>query len=382
MKFVAPALLLLFSLNFLGAWTLERTRRYLLLFAIAYFCIGLAALGQITFWPRDIGFNTMTTATLYCLGVLLFGEGVLQRSGRHLALPVPLSVAGLVLAGIVYFFYVDRSLTVRAYILNFGLASLLLITAWQARFLRFGHGTDRALFWLIVVVGLHFFPRTFLTISVFSDGDPAAFSATTFWTWVQIALSLIGAITALGLMAITAVDVITALRGERDSDPLTGLLNRRGLELRSHDRRKARDGSISSVVVCDIDNFKMINDTYGHGVGDEVLEGFARIIRNVTRTEDLVARIGGEEFVVVLKGTSPANAYQFAERLRLDIQRARFPGLPQQQVVTCSFGVVEFRKDADLWETVERADEYLYAAKKAGRNRTFAEGLQRASASR
>ncbi|WP_026060491.1 GGDEF domain-containing protein [Pseudaminobacter salicylatoxidans] len=378
MKFVPPALLLLFSLSFAGAWALERARRHLLFFAGAYLCIGLAALGQIAFWPRDIGYNTMISAILYCLGVLLLGEGVLRRSGHRIALPVPAVVIGLIVAGLFYFFYIDRSLVTRVYILNFGLAALLLAIAWQARFLRRGQITDRALFWLIMVVGLHFFPRTILTMSMFTDGDLTAFGATTFWTWVQIALSLFGAATALGLIAITAVDVVTALRGERDSDPLTGLLNRRGLELRNRDQRKAQDRSVSSIVACDIDNFKIINDTYGHAVGDEVLEGFSRIIRNLSRADDIVARIGGEEFVVVLKGTPPMRAYQFAERLRQDIQRAVFPGLPQQHTVTCSFGVVEFRVGADLWATVERADEYLYAAKKAGRNRTFMEGLQKA----
>ncbi|MDH6230919.1 diguanylate cyclase (GGDEF)-like protein [Mesorhizobium soli] len=374
MKFVAPALLLLFSLSFAGAWTLERTRRYLLLFAIAFLCFGLAAAGQIAIWPRDVGANKLITVILFCVGVLLLCEGVLQRSGRHLALPLPLFVAGLIVAGIFYFFYIDRSLVTRAYILHFGLGTLFLITAWQGRFLRHGRGADRALWWLVVVVGLHFFPRTILTTGVFIDG---AFGAATFWNWVQITFSLVGAIIALGLMAVTAIDVVTALRGERDSDPLTGLLNRRGLDLHSRAARKAHHKPVSSIVVCDIDHFKVINDTYGHAVGDAVLEGFAGTIRDMTRAGDLVARIGGEEFVVVLRGTPPMGAYQFAERLRLDIQRARFSGLPRQQTVTCSFGVVEFREGDDLWAAVDRADEYLYAAKKAGRNRTFAEGLQK-----
>lgn len=364
--------MLLFSLSFLGAWLLERTRSHLLLFAFSYLCVGLAALGQVTFWPHDIGLNTVVSITLYCLGVLLLGEGVLRRSGRKLARALPVLIAGLVFVGIVYFFYVDRSLVARAYILNFGLGTILLIIAWQARFLRFGQGTDRAMFWLVVAVGLHFFPRTMLTISAFSAWNLNAFGASTFWTWVQITLSLLGAATGLGLLGVTSVDVITALRGERDNDPLTGLLNRRGLEWRNRGLGSAT--AASSLVVCDIDNFKAVNDTYGHAAGDAVLVGFARIIRNVARNGDVIARIGGEEFVVVLKATPLASAYRFAERLRLEIQQARFEGLPAERSITCSIGVVEFRRGTDLWAAVERADEYLYAAKKAGRNRTFMEG--------
>ncbi|MEP9371997.1 GGDEF domain-containing protein [Mesorhizobium sp. KR1-2] len=374
MKFVAPVLMLLFSLSFLGAWLLERTRSHLLLFAFSYLCVGLAALGQVTFWPHDIGLNTVASITLYCLGVLLLGEGVLRRSGRKLARALPVLIAALVLVGIVYFFYVDRSLVARAYILNFGLGTILLIIAWQARFLRFGEGTDRAMFWLVVAVGLHFFPRTMLTISAFSGGNLDAFGASTFWTWVQITLSLLGAGTALGLLGVTSVDVVTALRGERDNDPLTGLLNRRGLEWRSRSLHGESARKTSSLVVCDIDNFKAVNDTYGHAAGDAVLVGFAGVIRKVARSEDIIARIGGEEFVVVLKGKPLASAYRFAERLRLEIQQTRLDGLPAETSITCSIGVVELRQGADLWAAVERADEYLYAAKKAGRNRTFMEG--------
>jgi diguanylate cyclase (GGDEF)-like protein len=117
-----------------------------------------------------------------------------------------------------------------------------------------------------------------------------------------------------------------------------------------------------------------VNDTYGHAAGDAVLVGFAGIIRKVARSEDIIARIGGEEFVVVLKAKPLASAYRFAERLRLEIQQARFEGLPAERSITCSIGVVELRQGADLWAAVEHADAYLYAAKKAGRNRTFMEG--------
>src|SRR6185312_6273308 len=304
--------MLLFSLSFIGAWSLERTRSHLLFFASSYLCVGLAALGQVTFWPHDIGLNTIVAAFLYCLGVLLLGEGVLRRSGRNMARALPLLLAALI---------------------------------------------------FVVAVGLHFFPRTMLTISAFSGGRLDAFGASTFWTWVQITLSLLGAATALGLLAVTSVDVITALRGERDNDPLTGLLNRRGLEWRCRELAAAGGEEVSCIVVGDIDNFKAVNDSYGHATGDAVLAGFARIIRSAARSEDAVGRIGGEEFVVVLRATPLAAAYEFAERLRLDIQRARFDGLPAGRSVTCSFGVVDFGKDGDLWAAVRRADEYLYAAK-------------------
>jgi diguanylate cyclase (GGDEF)-like protein len=158
-------------------------------------------------------------------------------------------------------------------------------------------------------------------------------------------------------------------------DPLTGLLNRTALyqrfgELRQQARMSAEGTSIGFLVV-DLDNFKLVNDEHGHATGDAVLERIAYVMRNSLRAFDLVYRLGGEEFVVVLPGADAEKAAEIGERLREAVEGARPEGLR----VTMSVGVaVADGRDLDFDDLYERADTALYAAKEAGRNRVRAWG--------
>lgn len=376
MSFIPPALLMLFALTFFGIWWWDQRLRHLLLFALSFGAVALAILAQITVVPSDAGLNTLISAALYMGGVLLFGEAVLQRSGRRMPWRVHIGALLAVLAALAYFFYADRNLLARVYILNFSMGLALLYAAWRARFLCRGGSADAALFWLVLLVALHFFPRTLLmagTVEGLSDVD---FAAGVFWRWVLISLSMLGAAAGLGVLIIVGIDVMATLRWERDSDSLTGLLNRRGLQtgtaIRTHGRRNT--DSIA-VVLGDIDNFKSINDRFGHRAGDIVLVAFARLLRRMARSSDLVARLGGEEFVIVMHDYTGEQGKVVAERLRQTIETTSFEGLPADWQVTCSFGVTELRPDDDLWSAIERADRYLYTAKRQGRNRTVSDEI-------
>ncbi len=154
-------------------------------------------------------------------------------------------------------------------------------------------------------------------------------------------------------------------------DPLTGLLNRRRLtELAEMELSRARrHGRSLSVLLLDLDRFKAVNDQLGHAAGDLALAQVARICRATLRSGDLVARWGGEEFVVLLPETGAGGAGQLAERLRTAIATdpAHHEGRPIP--ITVSIGVAELNSgDVGLDGLVGRADEALYAAKRAGRN--------------
>lgn len=158
------------------------------------------------------------------------------------------------------------------------------------------------------------------------------------------------------------------------TDSLTGLYNRRYLT--THLDRKlmgiAQSGRPVSVAVFDVDHFKEVNDTYGHGVGDEVLKGLAKAVMDNVRSVDLVARHGGEEFVVVMPDTPSDNAQSVAERLRACVAEAVFPveGKDEPLAVTISIGLATTSDCNDMAEDIlARADEALYAAKRGGRNR-------------
>ena len=157
-------------------------------------------------------------------------------------------------------------------------------------------------------------------------------------------------------------------------DPLTGLYNRRYLmsQLRQLLSRSAQGDSPVSIIAFDIDHFKAVNDTHGHDVGDKVIQEFARRLQENVRPMDIVCRQGGEEFLVIMPGTTGDLACSAAERMRRSIAEAPFTILqPELSLnVTVSAGVAtEEANNEDPDELLKRADAALYHAKRSGRNR-------------
>ncbi|HEY5809728.1 MAG TPA: GGDEF domain-containing protein [Povalibacter sp.] len=158
------------------------------------------------------------------------------------------------------------------------------------------------------------------------------------------------------------------------TDALTGLLNRRSaLELgRTSLLTARRDQRPLSVLVLDVDHFKRVNDTHGHATGDDALRSVAAVLRQYLRRSDLLARWGGEEFLVVLPDADDGIACGLAERLRAAIATIEIPNRQGVLNITTSIGLASLESiDADLEETIARADRALYRAKREGRNRVI-----------
>ncbi len=157
------------------------------------------------------------------------------------------------------------------------------------------------------------------------------------------------------------------------TDALTGLANRReclslvGTELARHQR----NGRPAVLVILDIDHFKEINDRYGHPIGDEVLCGIARVLRESSRRSDSVARYGGDEFVMMLPETTLRGAEEASRRLRARLEGVRFDSAADLRC-TVSLGAAEASKEMDVGAWVREADAALYRAKLAGRDRFVA----------
>jgi diguanylate cyclase (GGDEF)-like protein/putative nucleotidyltransferase with HDIG domain len=194
------------------------------------------------------------------------------------------------------------------------------------------------------------------------------------WTPVDAWIATIGTLTIAGLMVALIRDRLTGLISNLTdaarSDPLTGLLNRRGFE-ESFDvelERARRTDRGLSVIVGDLDRFKEINDRFGHAAGDEVLHRVGVTIAATKRSWDIAARIGGEEFALIAPDTDEHGAYVLAERLRLEIEQTFEPAGAGQ--LTASFGIVSFPIHGQTGAALlQAADQALYAAKRLGRNR-------------
>jgi diguanylate cyclase (GGDEF)-like protein len=163
-------------------------------------------------------------------------------------------------------------------------------------------------------------------------------------------------------------------------DPLTELFNRRGfMDLAEREIARARRAGLPcGVLMMDLDHFKRVNDEFGHIAGDRVLAEFAAVVKRAVRTEDLAGRYGGEEFCAVLPGTQLEVAIMIANRLRAAVSERPLGGIPR--AITVSIGVVVCHPDSSstLDAAIARADEALYRAKQAGRNRVV--GLEYAAA--
>lgn len=151
-------------------------------------------------------------------------------------------------------------------------------------------------------------------------------------------------------------------------DYLTGIGNRRLIDnwLENEVNRCHHSKQIFSIIYFDIDNFKKVNDEYGHDVGDQVLKEFTSLVKSTIRPSDLFGRWGGEEFIIISTNQSLTGATQFAERLRKTIERHSFRYV---DCVTSSFGIASYELGDVPKTLIKRADEALYMAKNTGRNK-------------
>lgn len=250
-------------------------------------------------------------------------------------------------------------------VLDAGMATGLLLVvarAWRASPVGTPHGRT-------LLVGTIAFAAT-MTYDVLSEynvvsvahllpGTPSA-----FWLGYLVFVLCVGLATA-GRWAVTEVTALT--------DPMTELSRRHVLEdaLRREAERLRRSGGSLALVMIDLDHFKRINDTHGHGVGDQVLARVGRLIRSSARNLDLPARFGGEEFAVLLYDTDLAGALSFADRFRATLaeMRVAVPGGAPPVQVTASMGVAVGADLVDADALVAAADGALYRAKGSGRDR-------------
>jgi diguanylate cyclase (GGDEF)-like protein len=196
--------------------------------------------------------------------------------------------------------------------------------------------------------------------------------------WIDVVVAVL--VVALVVRALAARNerLLARLTAEARVDPLTSLLNRRGLEERMEEEvsRASRDRGSLGVAVFDLDHFKHVNDEHGHEIGDRVLAWFGSLLAEQVRGVDVAARVGGEEFLVLLPRADASAAYAIAERVRGAVQttgsqssRLRY-GVPSTLRLTISAGVSSGAAPTDVRGLIEAADRAMYSAKRTGRDRT------------
>ncbi|MPS95625.1 diguanylate cyclase [Comamonas sp.] len=371
-----PSLSLLFLAGLLGVcWVTQPRQRFLLWLCAAFL------LTAVSVSIRSVlKFEVLNHYVILVNGLFLAGAWCLSKSfSERRRVPMyPLAVLALcavTLASLYYFANMARNPEGRLHAFGIGVALILLLPVPAV--LRRGLSSDwldRTLLWSYLSYAVLTMLRPTLVATFAHNGLSDAMEAnSTYWLTTLMSILFFALLFTVLICAVTIRDTVRQLRTERDLDALTQTLNRRAFGETALQRLADKRLYPMALVACDIDHFKRINDSWGHDKGDEVLQLVSRAMQHNVRSNDLVARFGGEEFMVLLTRIDLQGAEQVARRIGLEL-RSDQKVLPAGPAVTLSFGITAIHNANQLEGALRLADQLLYSAKNAGRDRVHVEG--------
>lgn len=360
---------------FIAAFIMAPARRYYLIYA-GGFAAGISS-ALVEFWVGEVRLHLSSYIAAYALfGVclLLLNIGLRMQFNGPKDRAVLAMAFGLIAPAAMIEWEMPWGSLPAIFIHNFPFAVLSLLGLYAVmRGRRRKRATDWSLVVIIGLYALHFALRPFTQLAV-GGAEMAGRLASPFAVVNEFALTVLLIALAVNLAAFAVFETVADLRARTRADPLTGLLNRQGLQhvLSLLDNQK-QSVPPPYIILCDLDHFKSINDTYGHVRGDAVIRSFAQTLAANLRSGDACARIGGEEFCLLLHGPNLATAYERIEYIRAQFAAQSISGLPAQIRVTASFGIAQMTTGFNFSDAYDRADHALYAAKEAGRNCVMAD---------
>ncbi|MGB7336022.1 MAG: GGDEF domain-containing protein [Salaquimonas sp.] len=370
-QFVTPIVSIIFAAAFFVIYFYSKKKLSIALFGVSYLLGGAVLILDIL----RSGFSEVTSSlmlnSLYLLTLAVLTAAFALHFEKKIPYKMMMLVATATLSIMLWYLLVDYNITMRTASMNFG-SALILLPAIGIVPRKNCSVIYKAIFWALVITFAQFYIRTGLTI--YLADQPLSMenyrnSIYLIGFHFSVALAAVGL--ALTLCIAIGIEEVTNMRRLAETDPLSGLVNRRGFEQEAcsqiglSNQRKVP----LSLIVCDIDHFKNINDTYGHDVGDKIIKGFGRIIQSGCRRTDLVARIGGEEFCILLPVATKEMAFMVANSVREVFGKYQFPDLPEDAFCNASFGVSQIEPGENYQQLFKRADDALYQAKQTGRNK-------------
>lgn len=356
----------IFCIALLAIWRNNRTLNYIRIFGLSY------AIRSLCFGIFYFAFSLENpvlrySANIFLLfAIMLLSIGLSNRRGRPPRYGALLPIGALTLGPLNYYQFVDPNLLARVIILNSGLAVLSLLMLLDVARTPRRSPVEQVLLGLLLVSCAGYLLRPLFLIASGASGQRFEGS---YWLVVSISDALICAMTAVGVFAIIASDVMDGIKSDALTDALSGLFNRRGFEPRAL-RAMARqaDGKPVALILGDLDHFKSINDQFGHSRGDQIIRRFSEILKEKAPGRAIMARLGGEEFAVMLPPGATVAAYELAEEIRTAFKQIAPDIVSGGASPTASFGVATAREHEDLQTLMERADRALYKAKFNGRD--------------
>ncbi len=377
LTFIIPGMMAIFAAVLFALWRTDPSRTYVLAFAYwaLAFCGGIILQGAIpwNFAPYDILLFHWNAA----IAIIALIWGVAKRDGQRSPVAAMLALTALT-TPILYF---ARTYEVQSVLLisqNFNTGLLFALAAQSKWKTAPRNAGDRAIIWVFVALAGYAILRPNMTVLAQSQMSMEQYQDSVFASLNIVISALLALMLALSLIAMVALDNMRRDREVAVIDVLTNLLGRPAFEsdVKAMLARGAQERAPVSLIVCDIDHFKQVNDTFGHTAGDRVISHFGEIVTAKIRGTDIAGRIGGEEFCIAVWDCRGAPAARLADRIRLAVANSTRDGTSGLQAFTVSFGVAEALPGERYAALFERADHALYRAKKAGRNKVALDGAQ------
>ena len=369
------ALATMLLLGFGGFWLYDRKRKAPLYFFYATLLFVVQAGIELSSKHVPVDIERMV---LFCLYIVNFSAGMLLTIGvaTHYKMePHWKRMALVFLAGIVITIAVldmPRQSVLRMVINQTPIVVALVIGAVRLWLLPRKTTLDTLLLTALIVFSVNLAARPAILAIYGTMGETLAdFQQTQYALITQFLLTIVTMATATILMLVMIADMMHELTKQSLRDSMTGLLNRKGFDNQATNTLQKLDRSDvpAAMIMCDIDHFKSINDEYGHDVGDKVISYFGRMLGNMGRRSDLIARVGGEEFCLFLWNCDLENSRAIADDIRGVFNQIRLPFLPEDHSLSASFGIATFQSGDRLEDIYKRADIALYQAKNGGRNK-------------
>jgi len=354
------------AFTFFVSWVVSRADHVLMTWGIGVSCLAVSL-----FFYRDFVLEFSPAVGVIAFSALLAGLALFMGSAYQFqtgSLPVRLVavVAGVSIA-LMSVPMLEGYDGISYIVLNLCAAAMMLVTAWK--YWRWRTEAPLLILLLSVLYALTGLSFVLCAVVLLHHGEWIMHHAPSGWAEnINLVMSItsIGGLGALSL-ALNQVRITRHHQREAETDSLTGLFNRRAL----FDRGQRLSFPVA-IVIFDLDHFKRINDVHGHQVGDTVLQTFGSLLAANVRDGDLAARLGGEEFAIVLSNASAGEAMQAAERVRAGFAAQQFISASGNFTCTLSAGISCCDQDEpDIVTLLRQADMALYDAKRSGRNRVL-----------
>lgn len=358
-----------FSLVFVVVSTRSRSRTAALWFAAGFAVASLSSICELLVAYTDLTkFWAVGAFAAVLGGLILLLIGVGELYGRKISFAYACCFLGASVALDVFIYDLPRGTVTHAFSYQAPFALVALAGAVSVFLSTRRLIIDRVLGALLLVTGLHFVAKAGLAVLAGAGTTAKDYIHTNYALISQSSTAVLVVGVGLTLLSVLVLEIMADERSNSERDGLSGLPNRRGFENGVKTAIAHASKARHAVIICDLDYFKSINDSYGHHGGDLVIRAFGDLLQVTAPKSAVLGRIGGEEFAIFMPNTTAEMAVLLAHALRGGTMGIQIGALPPSFSVTASFGVAEVEQGQEFTDAMRNADDALYEAKRSGRN--------------